>query len=49
VADQRRVGVEERKGVCAKGCGAKSGDNLVAPRHAGSRTWRPMKNGGVGY
>jgi len=31
MADRERFGVEGRKGLCTKGQGAESGDNLVIP------------------
>jgi len=40
MADRRRFGVEERKGIYAKGQKVKSRDNLVASWCASSRIYK---------
>jgi len=49
VADRRKVGVERRKGICAKRRGVENGDNLVASRYTSSKTWRKVEDSGTGY
>jgi len=49
MVNQRGISVERRKDICTEGQRTESGGNPVVSRCTGSRTWRTMKDGGVGY
>ena len=49
MADQRRFGIEERKGIYTKRWGVESGNNPVASWYTSSWIWREMKDDKVSY